>query len=103
MLYGVSDEGTIGANGVLAYYIENIDKTLGVMWIDAFQSNQWNIRLYDGEKEADLDMLTDLQDNTIVTTGIKDIPLTSGLKVIGNISSVIHPLITLEIHVHTLS
>jgi len=90
------------AIGVLAYYIGNIDKTLAVMYNDRhFGKNTWNIRLYDGEEEADYDMFIDLRDNDpITTTGTKDISFGSGLRAVGSISSIELNQVTLEIHVH---
>lgn len=105
MLYGAvsteegSDKGKVF--GVLAYYIRDIRKTLAVMWADPYMTdNYWNIRLYDGQKAADYEMFSDLQDrDPIVSYETIHRPLGSGLKVIGSISE--HELTKLEIHVHT--
>lgn len=108
MLYGTHSIGESHekstAIGVLAYYIGNIDKTLAVMYDDPHQlHNTWNIRLYDGEKEANHEMFSDLHENDpITTTGIKHISLGSSLKAIGSISSVTDNKVTLEIHVHSI-
>ena len=101
MLYGaLSFEDSPYANGVLAYYIDDIDKTLAVMWVDPLVGNMWNIRLYDGHKEADSDMYSDLyNDNPIPNTAeFQNEDLGSGLKAFGIIAN--HDQTTLEIHVH---
>lgn len=107
MLYGTHSIGDnfneAEAIGVFAYYIGDMDKTLAVMYNDPYKvANRWNVRLYDGEKEADYYMFSDLYENDpIMTLGIKHISLGSGLNAIGSISTIYTNHITLEIHVRT--
>ena len=78
-----------------------MNKTLAVMWADPYTAhNNWNIRLYDGEKKADSKMFSDLHDHDpIVSYETKHIPLGSGLKAIGRIYKTDQT--KLEIQVHT--
>lgn len=102
MLYGALSAGGSepAAIGVLAYYIPSIGKTLGVMWSNPYlDSNTWNIRLYDGQKLPDSDMLDDLQDHGAMGAGKKSETLGSGLKFTGELSSDGSTKVTLEIHV----
>ena len=71
------------------------------MWADPYTAhNNWNIRLYDGEKKADSKMFSDLHDHDpIVSYENKHIPLGSGLKAIGRIYKTDQT--KLEIQVHT--
>jgi len=53
-----------GAVGVFAYYIPSMQKTLAVLWCVPFgfaaHQNWWNVKLYNGNEEADYDMYYDL-------------------------------------------
>lgn len=100
VLYGALSTKELAAIGVLAYYIPSIRKTLGVMWSNPyFESNTWNIRLYDGQKLPGSNMLDNLRDRGAMGPGEMSKTLGSGLKVTGELSSADLGEVTLEIHV----
>ena len=92
-----------GAVGLLTYHIPQIRKTLAVMYSipysHTFDSNKFDVRLYDGKKKANYDLYAQMDDgNPFEGDGSwHHRYLGSKLRVKGTMS--IHSKVTLEIHV----
>ena len=62
MVAGSTDDEVLRVTaGLFTYYIPAITKTLAVMWTSSpLCGNAWNVKLYDNDRTADLDMYWEL-------------------------------------------
>lgn len=101
LLYGArkASWSVKGAVGLLTYHIPQIQKTLAVMYsVPYVGSNTFDVRLYDGKKQANSNLYTRMDDgNPFEGDGSwHHRYLGSKLQVKGTMS--IHSKVTLEIH-----